>query len=154
MEIIWPTFIHKASGVQVFGLPGGRDSGHRGQKVAEYNGGKVLPNASTQDGKIDPVHRQRVIDYVAHWWRPGQRHLPSSRAVPSRFRRVQTGRPAAVMRSINDAAERPGVPAAVLRIGCCSGGNRHPGRTAVSSYLATLHPSEIRKPGELSREYS
>lgn len=66
---IWPTFIHKAGGVQVYGLPGGRDAGHRGQKVAEYNGGKVLPDASAQDGKIDPVHRQRMIDYVAQ-------HLP------------------------------------------------------------------------------
>lgn len=65
----WPTFIHKADWIQVYGLPGGRDAGHRGQKVAEYNGGKVLPDASAQDGLIDPAHRARIIDYVG-------RHLP------------------------------------------------------------------------------
>ncbi|MBD8043353.1 FAD-dependent oxidoreductase [Arthrobacter sp. Sa2BUA2] len=65
-ETPWPTFIHKAGGMQVYGLPGGRDAGNRGQKVAEYNGGKVLPDAASQDGKIDPAHRRRMVDYVAH----------------------------------------------------------------------------------------
>ena len=35
----WPTFIHKSAEIQVYGLPGGRDAGFAGQKVAEYNGG-------------------------------------------------------------------------------------------------------------------
>ncbi|MCP1415550.1 FAD-dependent oxidoreductase [Paenarthrobacter sp. A20] len=60
----WPTFIHKREGWQSYGLPGGRDAGFRGQKVAEYNGGKILPSAASQDGVIDPVNRRRVIDYV------------------------------------------------------------------------------------------
>jgi sarcosine oxidase len=60
----WPTFIHKREGIQTYGLPGGRDAEWRGQKVAEYNGGKIMPSASSQDGLIDPANRQRVIDYV------------------------------------------------------------------------------------------
>lgn len=60
----WPTFIHKRSGWQAYGLPGGRDAGFRGQKVAQYNGGKILPSAAEQDGRIDPGNRRRVIDYV------------------------------------------------------------------------------------------
>lgn len=65
----WPTFIHKREGIQTYGLPGGRDAEWRGQKVAEYNGGKIMPSASAQDGLIDPANRRRVIDYV-------QRYLP------------------------------------------------------------------------------
>lgn len=63
----WPTFIHKREGIQTYGLPGGRDADWRGQKVAEYNGGKLLPSASAQDGLIDPANRQRVIDYVEQY---------------------------------------------------------------------------------------
>jgi len=60
----WPTFIHKREGWQAYGLPGGRDAGFRGQKVAEYNGGKVLPSAAEQDGLITAENRRRVINYV------------------------------------------------------------------------------------------
>ncbi|WP_407710417.1 FAD-dependent oxidoreductase [Arthrobacter nitrophenolicus] len=63
----WPTFIHKREGWQAYGLPGGRDAGFRGQKVAEYNGGKILPSAADQDGRISPDNRRRVIDYVAQY---------------------------------------------------------------------------------------
>ena len=45
-------------------MPGGRDAGFLGQKIAEYNGGKILPSAAGQDGLIDPANRRRVIDYV------------------------------------------------------------------------------------------
>lgn len=65
----WPTFIHTTDRIQVYGLPGGRDAGHRGQKVAEFNGGKVLSDASAQDGLIDPAHRRRMTGYV-------ERYLP------------------------------------------------------------------------------
>ena len=65
----WPTFIHKSEPIQIYGLPGGRDAGFRGQKVAEYNGGKVLPSAAEQDGQIDPANRERVVAYV-------REHLP------------------------------------------------------------------------------
>jgi sarcosine oxidase len=60
----WPTFIHKREGWQAYGLPGGRDADFRGQKIAEFNGGKILPSAADQDGKIDPANRHRIIDYV------------------------------------------------------------------------------------------
>ncbi|WP_460455423.1 FAD-dependent oxidoreductase, partial [Arthrobacter bambusae] len=60
----WPTFIHKSSDIQTYGLPGGRDAGFAGQKVAEYNGGKFIPSALQQTGQVDPVNRRRVVDYV------------------------------------------------------------------------------------------
>lgn len=60
----WPTFIHKSPEIQVYGLPGGRDADHRGQKVAEYNGGKRIPSAAHHDQVVDPANRQRVIEYV------------------------------------------------------------------------------------------
>ena len=63
----WPTSIHMADWIQVYTLPGGRDAGYRGQKVAEFNGGKLLPDASAQDGLIDPAHRQRIVDYVGRY---------------------------------------------------------------------------------------
>lgn len=60
----WPTFIYKSRQIQTYGLPGGRDAGFRGQKVAEYNGGKQLASASLQDRIVDPQNRRRVVDYV------------------------------------------------------------------------------------------
>lgn len=68
-QLAWPTFIHKTDRMQVYGLPGGRDAGHRGQKVAEYNGGKPISSAAANDQIIDPANRRRVVDYV-------QRYLP------------------------------------------------------------------------------
>ncbi|MDF9717613.1 FAD-dependent oxidoreductase [Nocardioides sp. ChNu-99] len=65
----WPTFIHKTPGIQVYGLPGGRDADFRGQKVAEYNGGRVVGSAAAADGVVDPVNRERVVAYV-------EQHLP------------------------------------------------------------------------------
>ncbi|WP_163167810.1 FAD-dependent oxidoreductase [Arthrobacter sp. Alg241-R88] len=65
----WPTFIHKAADIQAYGLPGGRDAGFAGQKVAEYNGGGLIPSAGKQTGEVDPANRRRVVDYV-------QRYLP------------------------------------------------------------------------------
>ncbi len=60
----WPTHIDMSPAIQVYGLPGGRDAEGRGQKVAEFNGGRILPSASAQDGVVDPANRARVIDYV------------------------------------------------------------------------------------------
>lgn len=62
---VWPTFIYKSPQMQVYGLPGGRDADWRGQKVAEYNGGKHLASAADQDGVVDDANRQRVIRYVS-----------------------------------------------------------------------------------------
>lgn len=44
----WPTFIHMRGRWTAYGLPGGRDAGFRGQKIAEFNGGKVLPRPPTR----------------------------------------------------------------------------------------------------------
>ncbi|GHD06341.1 FAD-dependent oxidoreductase [Zhihengliuella salsuginis] len=60
----WPTSIHMIEGMTVYTLPGGRDAGHRGQKVAEFNGGPVIPDASAQDGRISEARRARIVDYV------------------------------------------------------------------------------------------
>ncbi|MEY9776387.1 FAD-dependent oxidoreductase [Arthrobacter sp. MW3 TE3886] len=65
----WPTFIHKSAAIQTYGLPGGRDASFAGQKVAEYNGGKLIPSAAAQTGAVDPDNRRRVVDYV-------QKYLP------------------------------------------------------------------------------
>jgi sarcosine oxidase len=60
----WPTFIHKSADIQTYGLPGGRDAGFAGQKVAEYNGGRFIPSAAAQTGTVDPANRGRVVEYV------------------------------------------------------------------------------------------
>ena len=63
----WPTFIHKAADIQTYGLPGGRDAGFAGQKVAEYNGGPRIRSAAAQTGQVDPANRARVVDYVRRY---------------------------------------------------------------------------------------
>ncbi|MBH0008281.1 FAD-dependent oxidoreductase [Salinibacterium sp. SWN1162] len=68
-EVEWPTFIHKTDEIQVYGLPGGRDADFRGQKVAEYNGGKSIRSAAQHDRQVDPANRRRVVEYV-------ERYLP------------------------------------------------------------------------------
>ncbi len=65
----WPTFIHKTEDMVVYGLPGGRDAGWSGQKVAEYNGGRRIRSAGAQDGVVHGENRRRVVAYV-------ERHLP------------------------------------------------------------------------------
>jgi len=60
----WPTLIHKRDDICVYSLPGGRDAQFRGQKVAEFNAGRVIPSAAQQSGVVDPGNRERVVDYV------------------------------------------------------------------------------------------
>jgi sarcosine oxidase len=60
----WPTFIYKGEDIQMYSLPGGRDADFRGQKIAEYNGGKVIGSARDQDRLIDPANRDRVRGFV------------------------------------------------------------------------------------------
>ncbi|MCW4466775.1 FAD-dependent oxidoreductase [Glutamicibacter sp. MNS18] len=71
----WPTYIHKDPAFKSYGLPGGRDAGFRGQKVAEYMAGRRMGSASEQDGQIDPTNRERVIDYV-------KKYLPGLEPAP------------------------------------------------------------------------
>ena len=63
----WPTFIYKGNDIQTYSLPGGRDAGFRGQKIAEYNGGRRISSAREQDGVIDPTNRKRVRDFVGEF---------------------------------------------------------------------------------------
>lgn len=63
-RMAWPTYIHKDPAFKSYGLPGGRDAGFRGQKVAEYMGGRRMDSAGAQNGLIDPANRERVIEYV------------------------------------------------------------------------------------------
>jgi sarcosine oxidase len=60
----WPCFIHKSTAMLTYGLPGGRDAGFRGQKVAEYNGGKVIGSAAEQDGVFDEAALARLVALV------------------------------------------------------------------------------------------
>jgi sarcosine oxidase len=63
----WPTFIHKSTEIPTYGLPGGRDAGFRGQKIAEFLGGRRIASAADQDGVVDPANRARVVDYVRQY---------------------------------------------------------------------------------------
>jgi sarcosine oxidase len=66
-ESRWPTLIHKSAAIQVYGLPGDRDAGFAGQKVAEYFGGRELAGAEQADGVVDPANRERVTGYVRRY---------------------------------------------------------------------------------------
>lgn len=70
-----PTSIHMDERMQVYALPGGRDVEGRGHKVAEFDGGRVIPSAAHQDGRVDPANRARVVDWV-------RRNLPGVEPVP------------------------------------------------------------------------
>ncbi|MFC9442278.1 FAD-dependent oxidoreductase [Brevibacterium sp. NPDC056947] len=72
----WPTFIHKSAEIFTYGLPGGRDAGFAGQKLAQFNGGRVIGSALDQDGQITETMRQRMIAYA-------RAHLPG--LVPEPF---------------------------------------------------------------------
>ena len=63
----WPTFIHKTATLSTYGLPGGRDAGFRGQKIAKFLGGRPIASAAEQDGVVDPANRARVVDYVRRY---------------------------------------------------------------------------------------
>jgi sarcosine oxidase len=58
----WPVFVHQGERT-VYSLPGGRDAGGTGFKIAEHDGG-VRTTASTRDGVVDPASRERIIDFV------------------------------------------------------------------------------------------
>ncbi len=64
-----PTSIHHREDILAYTLPGGRDAGYRGHKVAEMRGGRPIASAAHQDAVVDPANRERVVRYV-------ERHLP------------------------------------------------------------------------------
>lgn len=75
----WPTFIHKSPALQTYGLPGGYDANFRGQKLAQFNGGPVLPSALDQNGTIQSSLRERLIEY-ATMYLPGLAPEPYAEA--------------------------------------------------------------------------
>ncbi|WP_198663926.1 FAD-dependent oxidoreductase [Jiangella endophytica] len=58
----WPVWVHKDE-LDVYALPGGRDAGHHGFKIAEHDAGRPV-TATTRDGVVDPAARRRLVDYV------------------------------------------------------------------------------------------
>lgn len=60
----WPAFIEKSPEIFTYSLPGGRDAGFRGQKLAEYHAGLTIEDASAQTGLMSDENRVRVVDYV------------------------------------------------------------------------------------------
>ncbi|MFT4123417.1 MAG: FAD-dependent oxidoreductase [Microbacteriaceae bacterium] len=69
----WPVFVDKGR-LSVYCLPGGRDAGHAGFKIAEHDGGRTT-TASGRDGIVDPAARERIVGYV-------RERLPAVEAVP------------------------------------------------------------------------
>lgn len=66
----WPTVIHQRTGaLPVYALPGGRDAGHRGLKVAQHAAGRRVASAAHRSGVVD---RAAVARVVAH----AREHLP------------------------------------------------------------------------------
>lgn len=63
----WPTSIHISPEIVAYSLPGGRDAGFRGQKLAEFNGGPVIGSALDQDGRIRPEMRERMTAYAKRY---------------------------------------------------------------------------------------
>lgn len=66
-SVAWPTSIHHNSAIETYSLPGGRDADFRGQKLAEFNGGRSIGSAAAQDGRIDPANQARILDYVKRY---------------------------------------------------------------------------------------
>ena len=73
--VAWPTSISKNADIQTYSLPGGRDAGFRGQKVAEFLGGRRISSAAAQDGRIDAANQERIVEYV-------KRYLPGLEPEP------------------------------------------------------------------------
>jgi sarcosine oxidase len=69
----WEVLVHRGERM-VYSLPGGRDAGGVGFKIAEHDGG-VRTTASGRDGVVDPASRDRIVAFV-------RRYLPSVDAVP------------------------------------------------------------------------
>jgi sarcosine oxidase len=72
----WPTAIHQGpTGLPVYALPGGRDAGHRGLKIAEHAAGPRIASAARRTGVVDAAGRERLLAHAA-------RHLPGVRLEP------------------------------------------------------------------------
>lgn len=60
----WPTVIHRTPEFYTYALPGGRDADHRGLKLAQFNGGRVIASAAEQDGRVDPRNQAVMTQYA------------------------------------------------------------------------------------------
>ncbi len=69
----WPVFI-SGDPMSIYSLPGGRDAGGAGFKIAEHDLGTPT-TASGRDGTVDQASRERIVDYV-------RRILPTVDATP------------------------------------------------------------------------
>ena len=58
----WPVLVHQ-DGLSIYALPGGRDAGGRGFKIAEHDRGTPT-TASGRSGIVDPGSRERIVGYV------------------------------------------------------------------------------------------
>ena len=71
----WPTVIHREPGSLTYALPGGRDAGDRGLKIAEFLAGRQLRSAADQDQVVTELARARIVDIVRSLY-PGLRPGP------------------------------------------------------------------------------
>ncbi|KKI16478.1 MULTISPECIES: FAD-dependent oxidoreductase [unclassified Leucobacter] len=60
----WPTVIRQDRSSRSYALPGGRDAGFRGLKIAEYHAGRPLASAAEQDGRISEASRRAMIERI------------------------------------------------------------------------------------------
>lgn len=58
----WPVFLQQTE-LMLYSLPGGRDAGHAGFKIAEHDAGRPT-TASSRDHVVDPASRERVVEWV------------------------------------------------------------------------------------------
>lgn len=71
----WPTVIHGTEEFVSYALPGGRDAGFRGLKIAEFHAGKRLDSAAHQDQVVADEARERMVERVRALY-PGLRPEP------------------------------------------------------------------------------
>lgn len=60
----WPTVIRQDRSSRSYALPGGRDAGFRGFKIAEYHAGTALASAADQDGRIADAARAAMVERI------------------------------------------------------------------------------------------
>lgn len=63
-EPLWPSAIHKVVGREIHSLPGRRDASYLGQKLYQYDSGKMVGPAEIQDISTDRREHDLMIDYV------------------------------------------------------------------------------------------
>lgn len=75
----WPVVIHTTETGQSYALPGGRDAGDRGFKVATYRGGHVVDSPADADHLVRDAARKKVVALVRDLF-PGLEPQPYAEA--------------------------------------------------------------------------